>query len=202
MTLTSAPSLSAAVAHFPCLPSLQTTAAVAATEYPQTTVWYPSWRIGGTNVPAGAMTVTNVTQEYVTYSDASSLPGLPTRDIVNWRSVTAAGNETATTGTARTYTLDIQSGSFRPKAFCGLYSVNAGTITGPPTASFSMPATDVATQAIVGIFSEGNVILADQMQIYEPVSDTYAPAPSYTITHVADSLGGATSLNLRGWLIY
>jgi hypothetical protein len=200
--LTGSQTLNGAVAHFPAFPGLQVAAAVGAAEYPQITNWYPLWAIKGTNINVGNVTVTNITQEYLTYSDATSLPGFSaiTREIGQFRAVAVSSTET--TSSSQTYTLDVQSGQLKPKYLIAAFGVQVGTITAVPAASISMPATDVATQAVAAIFAPGALGFADPFGVGEPTSDTYTPAPSYTLTHTADVLGGATSLRVRGYLYY
>src|SRR5437879_1702404 len=71
-TITGAAGINTGVAHFPAFPGLQTTAAVAATEYPQHTTWWPHWFINATNVASGNTVVTNLSREYLTYADVAS----------------------------------------------------------------------------------------------------------------------------------
>ena len=199
-TITGAAGINTGVAHFPAFPGLQTTAAVAATEYPQATVWWPHWFINATNVAAGNTVVTNLTREYLTYADVGSISPY-TRELASWRAVSVTGSESGTGGTAKTYTFDLSPN--KPKALLEVFGVATGTITGVPSASIQMPSVDSGvTQRVAALFTAAGAETKDLLDLAETVSDQYAPAPSEALTHFADGLGGATTLQVMGFLFY
>lgn len=127
-------------------------------------------------------------------------PNPDPRAISNWnqlRGVAVTGNETGTSGTSKTYNMP-GGQSIAPYAVSAMCANESGSLTGAAWGSIKFPA--VQPFAAYSVLCEPPTNEA-RVPRRMPVP-AIGPATSYALTHVAESLGGTTDLEIAGvlWL--
>lgn len=128
----------------------------------------------------------------------SNRPNPDPTAITSWsrvRGVAVSGNESGTSGTAKTYTMP-GGLSLSPYGAVAMMAIQAGTATGIPSAEIDFP--------VLPPFANAGVIPATLGRRYEvprvfPVP-SIGPATSFSLTHKAISLGAATDVQIAGVL--
>ena len=181
--------------HTACFPvgasGLDATGAIG----PITEAFYPlNYGPIGTNIPAASQSFGGgLAAVRFIFSNRSNPLG---SRISQFTAVFVVGNESGTSGTAKTYTIPGALG--KPVAVVACASIEAGTATGFPSAEIDFPA--IGNYAIYSV----PAMLARGLEPNYPLwaVPDYDPAASFSLTHKCISLGGATDVAIGGTLFY
>lgn len=149
----------------------------------------------GTNIPAAVQTYGGgLAAVSFVFSNKPNPAGFR---ISSFTGVFVSGNESGTGGTAKTYTIPGALG--KPTAMIALASIASGNATGIPVGVIQFPAIgNYNLFSVPAVLARGHEILAYQQWA---VPD-FDPASSFSLTHLARSLGGATTVQIAGSLYY
>lgn len=128
----------------------------------------------------------------------SNRPNPTPNALTDWstmRGVAVTGDESGTSGTAKTYTMP-GGKSLSPKAITAMMSIDVGTATGIPSAEIGFPVLPpfASAYAVPARFENS------QRAPYRWPVPSIGPATSYSLTHKAISLGAATDIQVMGIL--
>lgn len=131
----------------------------------------------------------------------SNKPNPAAPPISDFTGVFVTGNESGTSGTAKTYSIPGPLG--KPTAICAFTTIQAGTATGIGSSEIDFPAIgNYAAYTIPAVLARGQEpTYPGSGYAFQPVPD-YDPAASFSLTHKAISLGAATDLQIAGVLRY
>lgn len=153
----------------------------------------------GQNIPATPQTYSGGLAAVRFLLSNKPNPGAP--PISAYTGVFVSGNESGTSGTAKTYSIPGPLG--KPTSMLALMSISVGTATGVPSGEIDFPAIgNYAAHTVPACLARGQEPVAlGSGYAYFPVPD-YDPAASFSLTHKAINLGAATDIQIAGILRY
>jgi len=163
---------------------------------PEAVAFYPlNYGPIGTSIPAGPQTFGGglAAVKFI----FSNRPNPLGYRLSQFAGVFVTANLSSTTGAAETYTIPGALG--KPTSIIAFQSIEAGTASGFPVSQIEFPA--IGNYAVYSVPAELQRGGENPGYRLWPVAD-YDPASSFSLTHHALSLGGATDVAIAGALYY